>query len=176
MAFTLTPFTCAFVFSIIPLMRQNYNYNGGFYCDISASPIGCNTWDPDVECTRGSNSLMVLLFVQLIPFMIAFFVIIVAVVLLCYVVWRQERRMDRYRARGSQPSRRLTSETAYQAIWYICTFAIAWVPWYCYALDEITGNGVHDIFDYLHIFTKPLQGLLNSLVYFRPRYLSARER
>jgi ABC-type uncharacterized transport system permease subunit len=39
-AFTLTPFICAFIFSVIPLIWQNYNYNGGFYCDISASPIG----------------------------------------------------------------------------------------------------------------------------------------
>jgi hypothetical protein len=39
-AFTLTPFICAFIFSIIPLIWQNYNYNGGFYCDISAYPIG----------------------------------------------------------------------------------------------------------------------------------------
>ena len=36
--------------------------------------------------------------------------------------------------------------------------------------------GVHDILDYLNIFTKPMQGLLNSLVYFRPKYLAARSR
>ena len=36
--------------------------------------------------------------------------------------------------------------------------------------------GVHDVLDYLHIFTKSMQGLLNSLVYFRPKYLAARSR
>ena len=176
-AFTLTPFLCALVFSVIPLIWQNYNYNGGFYCDISASPIGCNTWEPEIECTRGPNSLMVLLFVQLIPFMVAFLVIIVAISLLCYTVWKQERTMDKYTLRGQQePSRRLTTETSHQAIWYIVAFGIAWIPWYAYAFDEITGYGTHDVLDYMHIFTKPMQGLLNSLVFFRPKYLSARQR
>ena len=85
--------------------------------------------------------------------------------------------MDKYTLSGHQePSRRLTNETSYQAIWYIVAFGIAWIPWYCYVFDEITGYGVHDVLDYLHIFTKPMQGLLNSLVFFRPRYLSARQR
>lgn len=138
---------------------------------------GCNTWEPGIECTRGSNSLMVLLFVQLIPFMIAFLIIIVAVSFLCHAVYKQEKRMDRY-ALGSnqQPTRRLTNETAYQGIWYIAAFGITWIPWYCYAFDEVMGRGVHDIIDYFHLFTKPLQGLLNSMVFFRPKYLSTRAR
>eukprot|EP00804_Cyclotella_cryptica_P019547 CCRYP_014325-RA/>CCRYP_014325-RA protein AED:0.22 eAED:0.22 QI:397/0.66/0.75/1/0.66/0.5/4/2467/327 len=175
-AFTVTPFVCAFVFSIVPLIWQNYNYNGGFYCDISASPIDCDDSGSQIECIRGLNSRKVLLFAQLIPFLIAFLVIIASVSLLCHAVWMQERRMDRYAVSTTQhPSRVLTSQTTYQGIWYIAAFGITWVPWYCYAFDEVTGGGVVDLLDYLHVFTKPLQGLLNSLVYFRPKYLSKSE-
>jgi hypothetical protein len=120
---------------------------------------------------------MVMLFVQLVPFMIAFLVIIVAVSLLCHAVNQQEKRMDKYTLRSNQqPIRKLTNETAYQGIWYIAAFGITWIPWYCYAFDEVTGNGTNDVLDYLHLFTKPLQGLFNSLVFFRPKYLSARAR
>lgn len=177
LAFTITPFICALVLSVIPLIWQNYNYNGGFYCDISALPIGCNQRGSEIECIRGFNSRKVLLFVQLIPFVIAFVVIIVSVSLLCHAVWMQERRMDRYSVSTIQPPTRvLTLQTTYQGIWYIAAFGITWIPWYCYAFDEVTGGDVADLFDYLHVFTKPLQGLFNSMVYFRPKYLSARAR
>ena len=85
--------------------------------------------------------------------------------------------MDRYTLRSQQlPSRKLTVETAYQGIWYIVSFAIAWIPWYCFAFDQIIIHGKHEVFEYLRIFTQPLQRVFNSLMYFRPKYLSARAR
>jgi hypothetical protein len=90
--------------------------------------------------------------------------------------------MSRYTFRGAgTPVRReqsgvLTRHTTYQGIWYIAAFGITWIPWYFYAFDEVTGEGTIDLFDYMHLFTKPLQGLLNALVFFRPKYLTARAR
>lgn len=167
---------------LLEMCTPPQNYNGGFYCDISAAPLGCDYNTSEIDCVRGANASTILLYVELIPFMLAFVVITVAVSLLIDAVHKQEKRMSRYTFRGAgTPVRReqsgvLTKQTTYQGIWYIAAFGITWIPWYFYAFDEVTGEGTIDLFDYMHLFTKPLQGLLNALVFFRPKYLTARAR
>jgi len=72
-----------------------------------------------------------LLYVGVIPFVIAYAIIIAAVVLLVHSVLKRERRMDRYRREsGMSLDRRMTAQTARQGIYYIGAFGLAWIPWY----------------------------------------------
>lgn len=118
------------IISIAPLPGQNYNYNGSFFCDITASPLGCNYPESTTTCIRGADARDMLLYVGIIPFMVAFFIIIVAVVLLIDAVVKQERRMDRYLQEGAPLNRTLTKQTTRQGLYYIAAFGLAWIPWY----------------------------------------------
>jgi hypothetical protein len=129
----------------VPLFGQNYNYNGIFFCDISGSPLGCNYHDEIAvagggsgeECARGAGSREMLLYVGVIPFMVAFVIIIVAVSQLIYSVLKQERRMDRFRVVGGEEERsrtssqrKLTAQATKQGIYYVGAFGFCWIPWY----------------------------------------------
>ncbi len=157
--FTILPLVCATIISIIPLFGQNYNFNGIFFCDISGSPLGCNYYDQiDSEeekaaaaaaaagggggggegCVRGAGSRQMLLYLGVIPFMVAFVIIIASVSLLIYSVLKQERRMDRFqvvvgeegRWRSTPPQRKMTNQATKRGIYYVGAFSICWIPWY----------------------------------------------
>jgi len=172
--FTIIPILCALVLAIAPLPGQNYNYNGGFFCDITAHPLGCDYPDSDEICTRGVEARYMLLYVGVIPFMIAFAIIVVAVLLLIYSVLQQERRMDRYSRQGMPLHRSMTTKTTRQGIYYILAFGVTWVPWYVYALIEYKQGKIPKALAIVHYITQPLQGVFNTLVYFRPKYKARR--
>lgn len=175
--FTIIPIIFGMALAIIPLPGQNYNWNGSFYCDITASPLGCDYDDsPETQCTRGSNARFVLLYVGVIPFMVLFAIIIAAVVLLIYDVLVQERRMDRYRREGMPLNRSMTNQSTRQGIYYIGAFGLTWIPWYIFAIIEFHQGDIPMSLAVIHYITMPLQGVFNALVYFRPKYKSDRGR
>ena len=150
-------------------------YNGSFFCDITPSPYSCNYPDSEVTCTRGLHARQFLLYLGVIPVMVAFVIIIAAVGVLIYSVFKQEQRMDRYQRQGMSHNRQMTNQTARQGMYYIGAFAIVWIPWYVYALLEYSQNvETSEALAVVHLVTMPMQGVLNSLVYFRPRYKSDR--
>ena len=130
LSFTLIPIIIAITLSIVPLPGQTYNYNGAFFCDITAYPLGCGWPSSTTECTRGLNARSVLLGVVVIPFSVAFAVIIGAVFLLVHSVLKQEQRMDRYLREGMPVNRNMTNKTARQGFYYILAFGLAWIPWF----------------------------------------------
>lgn len=143
--FTLIPIVLATVLSIIPLPGMNYNYNGTFFCDLQPYPLGCNgstvndclddfcveTKDEYRPCTRGIHARAYLLAVGTVPFMIALTIISCAVAILIHTVFKQERRMDRFRrgAGATTNNRNLSRQTAYQGIYYVAVFSIIEIPW-----------------------------------------------
>eukprot|EP00986_Skeletonema_menzelii_P012434 scaffold6867_cov159-Skeletonema_menzelii.AAC.5 len=187
--FTLIPILTSIVAAVAPLFGQNYNYNGGYSCYISTNtlttcfipweqsgaPPGCE-FDPNPykTCERGAQARMMLLITGLLPALIAFFTVTVAVVLLIHAVLEQERRMDRYQRSGR--SRKMTMESFYQGVFYIGAFAISWTPWLVFGFREITYVGISMVSYYVMLAATPLHGVLNALVYFRPRLKAERER
>jgi hypothetical protein len=144
--FTLIPIVLATVLSIIPLPGRNYNYNGTFFCDLQPYPLGCggSTVNDcleevcdvpkvglDVPCTRGIHARAYLLAVGAVPFMIALTIISCAVAILIHTVFKQERRMDRFRraSGATTTNRNLTKQTAYQGIYYVAVCSITEIPW-----------------------------------------------
>jgi len=174
LSFTIIPIVCAMIISIVPLPGQNYNYSGIFFCDIAASPLGCDYPDTKTQCTRGAGARDMLLYVGVIPFMLFFAIIIAAVTLLIYSVLKQERRMDRYQREGEALNRSMTTQTTRQGIYYIAAFGLTWIPWYIYAILEFKEGKIPEALGIIHLTTMPLQGVLNALVYFRPKYKSHR--
>ena len=128
--FTIIPIVFALTISIIPLPGKNYNYNGAFFCDTTASPLGCDYPDSTTPCTRGANARVMLLYVGVVPFMVVFAIIISAMSILVYSVLKQERRMDRYRQNGEGVDRSMTQQASRQGLYYIAAFGICWIPWY----------------------------------------------
>ena len=173
--FTLIPFLISIVTAVAPLFGQNYNYNGGYSCYISGAPPGCE-FDPNPQetCVRGAQARMMLIIAGLLPVVIAFFIVFIAVLLLIYTVYVQERKMDRYQRSGR--NRKLTMESFQQGIFYIGAFTISWTPWLVYGFREGTLVGANAVSYYVMLAVTPLHGLLNSIVYFRPRLKAERER
>lgn len=139
--FTILPLICAAIISVVPLFGQNYNYNGIFFCDISGSPLGCNYYDNlatdeggdggQGECVRGAGSRQMLMYIGVIPFMVAFVIIIAAVSMLIYSVLKQERRMDRFQfAPSPSTNRKMTTQATKRGIYYVGAFGLCWIPWY----------------------------------------------
>mmetsp|Transcript_7297 Transcript_7297/g.10802 ORF Transcript_7297/g.10802 Transcript_7297/m.10802 type:complete len:398 (-) Transcript_7297:155-1348(-) len=173
--FVLTPFLISIVLAIAPLFGSNYNYNAGYSCYISGAPAGCE-FDPNPQetCTRGAQARNMLLVAGLIPTLVAFFILTVAVVLLIHAVLVQERRMDQYQRAGR--SRKMTMESFYQGMFYIGAFAISWIPWLVYGFKEYIFASVHKPSYFVMLAVTPLHGVMNAGVYFRPRLKAERER
>jgi hypothetical protein len=89
------------------------------------------TKDEDKPCTRGTHARAYLLAVGAVPFMIALTIISCAVAVLIHTVFKQERRMDRFRrgAGATTTNRNLTKQTAYQGIYYVAVCSITEIPW-----------------------------------------------
>eukprot|EP00578_Thalassiosira_sp_NH16_P023403 CAMPEP_0181097804 /NCGR_PEP_ID=MMETSP1071-20121207/11765_1 /TAXON_ID=35127 /ORGANISM="Thalassiosira sp., Strain NH16" /LENGTH=438 /DNA_ID=CAMNT_0023180311 /DNA_START=139 /DNA_END=1455 /DNA_ORIENTATION=+ len=170
--FTVVPIFCSVVLSIAPLPGKHYNYNGIFFCDITSSPLGCDREGSTTQCT--ADSIDMLLWVGIVPFMVAFVIIVCAMVVLAYSVLKQERTMDRYRREGEGVNRNMTTQTSLQGMCYIAAFGVCWIPWCIYGMIEINHGHIPIALAYIHNLTMPLQGFFNSLVYFRPRYTSRR--
>lgn len=171
--FTLIPIVFAIAFAVIPLFGQNYNYNGGYSCFISGDPPGCELDPP--TCNRGANARIMTIVTGLIPYYISLFIIVVAVILLIHAVFVQEKRMDRYN-RGAPPSRKMTMESCWQGIFYIGSFLVSWTPWFIFATSEVNNKNISKVAYYAMLMITPLHGVINSTVYFRPRYLAERGR
>lgn len=117
-----------------------------------------------------------LLYTRLIPGAIIFAIVICAVVLLVVAVSKQERKMDRYNQPGIAASRELTRKSTWQGICFIVAFLLAWGPWYIYVVIKSNDNEVPRALRLFQLVSKPMQGVYDAAVYFRPRYLSDREK
>lgn len=171
--FVLIPIIISLVLAVVPLFGQNYNYNGGYSCHISGHPPGCEFYPG--TCERGAQARIMLFATSIIPMLVAFCIITTAVILLIHAVLIQERRMDRYNS-GTGRSRKMTMQSFWQGICYVGSFTICWTPWLVYGFEEYLNVRTNAATYYTMIITFPLHGVLNTAVYFRPRYKAERER
>lgn len=114
------------------------------------------TKDEDKPCTRGTHARAYLLAVGVVPFMIALTIISCAVAVLIHTVFKQERRMDRFRrgAGATTTNRNLTKQTAYQGIYYVAVCSITEIPWIVCELQKTASLGYSvpfSVFIIIHI-------------------------
>merc|ERR1740139_1089599 len=159
----------------IPCLRyyKYMNYGGGWKCGFSPSPPRCNL-TPGMECNE--ENLGIYKYVQLIAvcfLILSCSIIIYACVRLFLVSRQSDERMLAYRS--SERSNYATSNTvAVSGLLYsggnllvVLPIIIAIICFVAKVQASFfwTFNGVQAA-----IF-QPLQGFLNALVYFRPKYL-----
>ena len=141
----------------------------------SGNPPGCElNPNPQETCSRGAQAREMLLYVGLIPALVALFIVTLAVLLLIHTVLVQERRMDKYQRTGR--SRKLTMESFWQGMCYIGTFAFSWIPWLVFGFREYIYHQIDPLTYYVMLLITPLHGVMNAFVYFRPRFKSERGR
>jgi len=173
--FTGIPVFAGLVFAFVPIYGQNYNWNGGFACDVTGSPLGCDWPGSTTACTRGENALIMLGVTGIIPFVIAFSIIVASMALLVHSVLTQERKMDRYSLEGQPSSRRMTKKTTRQGMYYILAFGVGWIPYFIYIIVEYSVGRIPRLIFTFALITRPLQGVFNALVYFRPKYKAIKQ-
>lgn len=169
------PIVIAVGFATPPLFLQMYNFSGAYSCSIGEYPLDCDT-DSDTVCERGTRNARNWTAALLMGVLICTVIIIVSMSLLVKNVRIQERKNDRYLSEGQTKRREMTRKTFWQAIRYILVFFISNLPFYIYAvIDVIRVIPPYEI-AIIYATVWPMFGVLNSFAYFRPRYLSYRER
>jgi len=135
----------------------------------------CETDISDAQCTRGTHARILHVILGVVMFMIAFVIIGVSMALLVRSVFDREARMDRYQVDRAS-NRTMTKQAAMQGVWYIGVYAVVWIPTYVIIFYEVSTTVQTPIpLIVVHLVTMPLQGFGNALVYFRPKYVAARE-
>lgn len=154
----------------------------GWDCWIGPHPLGCKeSWKNNgiTTCTRGDNGSLY----QWVFYYAPLWAVITAVTVLMYwVYWtvrKQERVMERYRHRSiagaptDQDRVKKSRQIANQAAYYVGAFLVTWFfPTIFQLVLVISGSGeVNFGLLILTAFFVPIQGLLNLIVFMRPKYL-----
>lgn len=126
-------------------------YDGGWYCESSAfDNLGWKSF-------------------ALAWMLLGFLTILFCMVHLAINTYRVERGMDRYQHTGTADRTR-TAQVSKQGIAYVVVYLVIYLPLVPFWIDAPTGYGYRIFFACFF----PLQGLLNAVVYFRPRYAHVR--
>jgi hypothetical protein len=143
-----------------------------FNCWVCPSPYDCHeTGEP---CVRGEIAN----YFQWVFYYGPIFVMIVVVTLLMLAVYsgvlKREKRVERYSfGENSQEraKRKRSKQVAIQGMWYLAPFYLTWIFPVTYQLTAVIGNTHVPALSALTGFFIPFQGVLNFIVYMRPRYL-----
>lgn len=168
------PLVIGISFGIALLFMNMYNFTGVYSCFIEEFPLDCDM-EKIVDCKRGGTARdwQAALFVGVL---LCTIVIIVFMILLVKAVRAQESKGDRYLTKGQSKRREMTNKTFWQSIRYISVFFISNLPFYIYAVFDMVRKRPPLWVVYIYATVWPLFGVFNSLAYFRPKYLSYRQR
>ena len=162
----------------IPLLVTNqYNFTGIYSCNIAPYPLGCD-YDDGVPCTRAPNATYIRggFFVYVL---VCFAVIIIFLSMLLYNLKKQDAQTAKYSSHylGGQGGG-MRNPVAFQSLRYVSVFFIpniAFIIWAVIDIVEIQpSQSVYYAMIYLYVVVWPLFGALNSLVYFRLRFINER--
>ncbi|KAL7541328.1 hypothetical protein ACHAWF_006907 [Thalassiosira exigua] len=170
----LPPIVC-FMLAVKPLFDQAYNYTDFHSCGIAEHPLGCLNDNYDFGCSRGKNARE-LKIARFSITCLAFTIIVVSVCVLITHAISTERRATNIAVNYN------SLKVTWQGIFYVAAFIFSWGPWYLWQWIRIT-SGMETMARegsptllYLISITLPLQGVMNALVFFRPKYLKYRKR
>lgn len=151
-----------------------------FNCFLQEIPQDCED-DPDVDCVRGNKALkaQIAVFSYVLLGNVA---VILFICLLVYVVYKQEKKTDRYLSNGQATNRKNTMNTAWQGVRYSSAYFVTYLISYVLLGYDIIGEsgknlteaGVYTI-EYFYVILTPLMGFFNAGVYFYPRYTAKRK-
>lgn len=138
------------------------------WCWIESVPRGCAM--AGTECIRGSDALTYQWAFIYGPLWSAFVVIAVSMSYLYYFVRREEQASARWRRPDGKQS--LANQVFWQGFFYCFSFYLTWVfPTIAKTMPAL-GTEVPFAIALLQTIFLPLQGLLNSFVYIRPRFIN----
>ena len=149
----------------------------GWDCWLSAYPLGCTeSWKSDdgvaTTCTRGDNGSIY----QWAFYYAPLWVVIVAVMLLMRSVYmtvrKQEIAMEKRQSVLNDDRVRMkkSRQIAIQAAYFVGAFYVTWFFPTIFQLVLVTSGRVYFELLFLTAFFVPIQGLLNLIVFLRPKY------
>ncbi len=171
--FHLVPCMVGLVTSIVGLVLEIYNpVSRGSVCWIAEYPPYCGQ---SLSCTRGFNANPFQWWLLYIFVCTTFLWLIIAMASIFHKVHAVEKKAQRYAHSSSNDNSR---EVAMQALFYAIAYTIPWI-WAPIrgAIDTAdiifkypTADNAVVALSIVNAVIFPLQGLLNFLVYLRPRY------
>jgi hypothetical protein len=143
-----------------------------FNCWVAPSPYDCN--ESGEPCVRGAIAN----YFQWAFYYGPVFVMITVVTVLMFNVYAgvliREKKVEKYIYRENseeKAKRKRSKQVAIQGMWYLAPFYLTWVFPITYQLTAAIGNIHVPALSALTGFFIPFQGVLNFIVYIRPRYL-----
>lgn len=133
--FGVPPILISFVVSLIPIFTDMYN-PARIHCFVNTYPAGCAVDGDASDCLRGGHNTQLL---QSLSFAFALacnLVIIIFMGLLVFVVYSQEKKGDKYLAKGQAKKRDNTIDTAWQGVRYTGAFVLAYLWVYIFMVSE----------------------------------------
>lgn len=187
---------CWNVFAAIFLTRNGSINETGVLCWIGSKPLDCLE-DPNMECERGENAdKHRWMFVGYQTFAI-FFIIVISMIMLVVKLAKQERRLgalsdsavrndedpseDAFRLRQTFKIKSIyktksMKKVVSQAFVYVAAYFFPFLfPTIHYAYKSMAGRRSFVTWVLMATFM-PLQGLFNSIVFIRPRFIALRHR
>lgn len=119
---------------------------------------------------RAANHDWLFLIAMGVLMWVIIFCVTFAMIWVFCVVRRRERDARKWRHGPDSTKNKLTRQVAAQAFWYSASFYITWTPTTVANSILATRGSVPFGFMLVQSILMPCQGLLNALVYLRPRY------
>ena len=161
--------------SIVSVFKELFNPTP-WGCRIAEYPPKCD-FDDYVPCIRGSNINLYIWLLSGIGLNISLGIITFSMGSIIYFVKKREHIMNRRLSFSNNAvcqSRHMikqSKEVMIQGLFYVCSFILVWIFSSAYTLSRTKPN-------FLIVLSQlfwPLQGFLNSLIYFWPRYNKSRD-
>lgn len=182
------------------LLRSGSINETGVLCWIGPKPMDCLE-DPNMECERGLFADKYRWLFVGYQTLLNFLIILISMIMVCVKVASQERKLNRTVAirRTSRISQSVTEgvtdvesvifqrpkkrkkgvqqrKAANQALVYVLAYFFPFLfPTIHYAIKSMLGKRSFTTWLLMAIFM-PLQGLLNAIVFIRPRFIALRQR
>lgn len=165
--------------AVVALVLKLYN-PGGWNCWINPIPTGCqqtfNANGAEPTCVRGDNASVyqIALFYGPLWSIILFAIASMATVYIA--VRRQEKKAEKFcQMHSNKKKRKKRRLVLFQSFFYIGAFLITWIFPSSARLSLLITNYIPPWLSLLAKCFAPVQGLLNCVAYFRPRYLRCKE-
>lgn len=161
---TIIVFASGTGIALIPLGMYNHV---SAVCWVMGLPQGCgnSNYNPGSEpCERGDYAWLVGLSLFYIPLWVCILFTTTAMSMVYRKVRRREARNQRYMGSG----RIRSNEVFFQALLYTLAFYVTWLPSTLWSITQWFDSPMFWL-DLLATICEPSQGLLNMLVFIRPR-------
>ena len=137
--FGVPPILISFVLSLIPIFTEMYN-PARIHCFVNTYPAGCAVDGDASDCLRGGHNTQLLQSLSFAYALACNLIIIVFMGLLVFVVYSQEKKGDKYLAKGQAKKRDNTIDTAWQGVRYTGAFTLAYLTVYIFMVSEVHIN------------------------------------